>query len=243
MEHPQADVIDTYWARRFGCSLEEFRQPGVQVIVSDQADPSRIAVLEFEHTTIVRIAFEHHEALANWSNTCPSEAPRSAQAVADALGHEAWRISPSEKAFYLNQDRFRPFDRFDVRQLTAADSGALTAMHRGCSLEEQQAGEVNIDHPAIFGAFADDQLVASASLIDQGAQISDVGVLVHRDFRRKGFGRAVVSAVSQWGLENDRIVQYWRLCSNSGSARIADALGFTEYGRYQVLHRKVSPFF
>lgn len=242
MEHAPADLIDSYWASRFGCPMDELRQPGVQVIASDQVDPTRIAVLELHTTTLVRTADVHRDILVPWSKSLAEDALRSAEAVAEAFEKGAWRASPSEKVFYLAPEKFCPFRKSEVRQLTPDDSEALTLMHRGCSLQEQQAGEVSIDHPAIFGAFVGDQIVAAASLIDQDAHISDVGVLVHRDFRRRGFGRAVVSATSQWGLEHNRIVQYWRLCSNTGSARIADSLGFTEYGRYQVLYRSISPF-
>ncbi len=130
-----------------------------------------------------------------------------------AFPDQEWKVSPAEKVLYLNPAEFRPFIKPEVRQLSAADSHDLTVMHQGCSLAEQQAGEVNIDHPAIFGAYAGNRLAAAASLIDQGQGIADVGVLVHRDFRGQGYGRAVVSALSQWGLDNERIVQYWRLCA------------------------------
>lgn len=242
MRHPQSHVIDAHWAGRFGCSPADLQSPGVHVVTSEETDRSRIAVLELQQATLVRVAPEHADPLEEWSRNRPIDSPRDASAVANTFPQQEWRVSPSEKVFYLDPDSFRPFQKPDVRQLSEADSSDLTAMHRGCDPKEQQAGEVNIDHPAIFGAFADGRLVAAASLIDQGESLSDVGVLVHRDFRRQGYGRAVVSALSKWGLENGRIVQYWRLCSNTGSARIADSLGFTEYGCFQVLHQSISPF-
>ncbi len=235
MPHPNANVIDGYWAERFGCALEELQKPGWHVISSPEADPSRFAVLELAHATLVRSAEEHADWLAAWIESRPNAA-RTADDVANAFSPQACEMTPSEKVFYLNPAEFRPFARPDVRRLSEVDSRDLTAMHRGCSLEEQKAGEVSIDHLAIFGAYAEGRIVAAASFIDQGAGISDVGVLVHRDFRRQGYGRAVVSALAAWGLEQGRIVQYWRLCKNTGSARIADSLGFAEYACYRLLH-------
>ena len=240
--HPSADVIDAFWARRLGCLPENIRMPGVHIAPSDEMDPTRLAVLERAQTTIVRANREHEETLTRWAKTRSHDSPKTAETVAGAFGEKEWKISPSERVLYLDPADYRPYDRPGVRRLTAEDSRDLTAMHRGCTLEEQQAGEVNIDHPAVFGAYCDGRLVAAASFIDQGDSIADVGVLVHCDFRRQGFGRAVVSALVGWGLENGRIVQYWRLCSNAGSARIADSLGFAEYARYQNLFLSIPPF-
>lgn len=242
MPHPKANVIDTFWARRFGCLLSDIQTPGAHVVCREDVDPNRMAVLELAHATLVRATSEHEELLTAWANSLAENAPRSADAVANAIPDKIWKVSPSEKVLYLNPAEFRPFPRPEVRQLTLEDSADLTRMHRGCTLSEQQAGEVSIDHPAIFGAYVKDQLIAAASLIDQGQTISDVGVLVHRDFRKQGYGRSVVSGLCEWGLENGRIVQYWRLCSNTGSVHIADSLGFREYGIYQTLHLSISPF-
>jgi RimJ/RimL family protein N-acetyltransferase len=242
LPHPKADVIDAWWARRFGCLLEDIQSPGIHVTCRDDVDPAQMAVLELKHATLIRAASEHQASLAEWAKSQPPDAPCTADDVSRAIPNQAWKVSPSEKVLYLNPKEFRPFNRQEVRELSQSDSHDLTVMHRGGSLEEQKAGEVNIDHRAIFGAYVKGQLVAAASFIDQGEGIADVGVLVHRDFRGQGFGRAVVSALCQWGLDHDRIVQYWRFCGNIGSARIADSLGFTEYGRYQVLHLGIAPF-
>ena len=242
MTHPQADVIDAFWARRLGCLPEDLRSPGVRVVCSRDVDPGRMAVLELDRATIVRASSEHEEPITLWARNRSEDSPRSAEAVARALGDQEWSVGPSENVLYLDPAEFRPFDQPGVRPLCLEDSRDLTAMHRGCTLQEQQAGEVNIDHPAIFGAYADGRLVAAASLIDQGDGIADVGVMVHRDYRRRGFGRAAVSALSRWGLDNRRIVQYSRLCSNTGYARIADSLGFREFGRYQNLFLTIPPF-
>ncbi len=242
MTHPNADVIDAFWARRLGCLPGDIRSPGVHVVCSGDVDPGRMAVLQLDRSTIVRASSEHEEPLTLWARNRSEDSPRSAEAVAQALADQEWTVGPSEKVLYLDPAEFRPADKPGVRQLTRDDSWDLTAMHRGCTLQEQQAGEVNIDHPAIFGAYAGEGLVAAASFIDQGEDIADVGVLVHCDYRRQGYGRAVVSALARWGLDNGRIVQYWRLCSNTGSVRLADALGFQEYGRYQNLTLNIPPF-
>lgn len=223
--------------------LADIQTPGVHVVCQEDVDPNRMAVLELAHATLIRAAAEHEELLTAWAKSLANDDPRSAEDVTIAFPDQQWKVSRSEKVLYLNPAEFRPFNKPEVRQLSLAESDDLTRMHRGCTLAEQQAGEVNIDHPAIFGTYANGQLIAAASFIDQGQTISDVGVLVHRDFRGQGYGKAVVSALCQWGLDNNRIVQYWRLCTNTASVHIADALGFKEYGIYQTLHLSISPFF
>ncbi len=241
MDHPQAEEIEHYWAKRFGCARELLSQPGFHVVADEETDPHRMMVLGLTHATLVRTTSDRAEELTELLEPGSCHLPDVEEVIARAFPTETWTSSPSEKVLYLHPEEFYVFPKAGVRQLTETDSKDLTTMHRGCLLEEQQAGEVNIDHPAIFGAYVENQLVAAASFIDQGQGIWDVGVLVHRDFRKQGFGRAVVSALCEWGLDHGKIVQYWRKCSNTGSVNIASSLGFTEYARFSTLHWLHSP--
>jgi GNAT superfamily N-acetyltransferase len=242
-QHPRAEEIDAHAARRLGCDAEHLRQPGTLVLPADEADVPRLLVFERGGATVIcasRHHFDEIEAIAAESSGDGLGAEQLCERLADL--HPA--VISSERLLYLDPSRFRPVRGERVRQLQVADSVALTDLHRACPALEQRLANVSIDHPAVFGSFGDEGdeadgsagLLAAASFIDSDRDaISDVGVLVHPEHRRRGHGQAVVTALSEWGLQRDRIVQYWHLEANTPSAAIADHLGFTEYARHTVV--------
>jgi len=76
-------------------------------------------------------------------------------------------------------------------------------------------------------------MVACASLYDWRG-FGDPGVLVHPDYRKRGLGKAVVSPICQWVLNQGRVMNYRCGSRNTGSARIAKSLGFTQYFEIEV---------
>ncbi len=234
-EHPHADVIHQHVAARYNCAVEDFIRPGVHVQVWQHADRRLMLTFKHDQSLLVQTNDELAERVQSWLTECGEDAffyDELSQKFAqgNSLG------APTERVLYLHPDRFRPQPDADVRALTDADSRALTDLHRACPMLDQRMANINIDHPAVVGKFHDGQLIAVASFIESELDaIADVGVLVHPDYRRQGNGQAVVSALAEHGLENNRIVQYWRLDMNSGSANIAERLGFSEYGRQTML--------
>lgn len=59
--------------------------------------------------------------------------------------------------------------------------------------------------------------------------IAAAGVLTHPDFRRRGWGTAVASAVVQWAVDRGWIVEWSTIATNLGSLGIANGLGFSAY--------------
>jgi RimJ/RimL family protein N-acetyltransferase len=61
------------------------------------------------------------------------------------------------------------------------------------------------------------------------ATLLHIGIITHPDVRGQGYGRAVVSAISAYGLAADLVPRYQTLAANTPSVAIARALGFTHY--------------
>jgi RimJ/RimL family protein N-acetyltransferase len=61
------------------------------------------------------------------------------------------------------------------------------------------------------------------------APLLHIGIITHPAYRRQGHGRAVVSAISAYGLGVGLVPRYQALAANIPSVAIARALGFTHY--------------
>lgn len=56
--------------------------------------------------------------------------------------------------------------------------------------------------------------------------LADIGVLVHKDYRKRGLGKAVVAELCQVCFDHDIVPMYRAMEYNTGSLRIPRALGF-----------------
>jgi GNAT superfamily N-acetyltransferase len=228
--------------------VEQLRRPGTALLPADEADFPKLLVFERGAATVIRASRHHFEAIQRAAASHGDGV--SAELLCQRLADLHPVATSTERLLYLDPTSFRPLHRESVRQLFLPDSVALTDLHRACPALDQRLANISIDHPAVFGCFDGDdssadrnggadpeaELVAVASFIDSDRDaISDVGVLVHPRYRRHGHGRAVVTALAEWGLRQGRIVQYWHLDANTASAAIADHLGFTEYARQTII--------
>ena len=117
-----------------------------------------------------------------------------------------------------------------VRVLGAADRPLLDRLQRAAGAAESEEAEVGVDHPLAVGIVERDRLLAIASLLDEGGDAVDVGVLVDPTERRRRLGTAVVSDITARATAAGRLVQYRCNLENEASARLARACGFTLWG-------------
>jgi len=100
--------------------------------------------------------------------------------------------------------------------------------------------EIFVDEPdpVIYGLFDGEHMAAYASHRYWDDVIGDIGVLVRSDYRSQGLGKAAVSALCQWCVENDVVPMYRVFREHVHSWRIQEALGFTEMVRIDTLKLK-----
>lgn len=130
--------------------------------------------------------------------------------------------------------------RFDelVLELPAADAPGLVDRVRGLTarcdpgeVEEADLDDLdNFDEAAIAivasGSGGPVAAYASACTWDWDPVLGDIGVLVDDRFRHRGLGRLVVARCSAGLLADGRIPLYRHDRANTGSARLAESLGF-----------------
>jgi len=159
------------------------------------------------------------------------EAPPAAAFDVQALGavfgdNVDVPIGPSTIA-YADESDFLPADTMHARLLGREDAEAMIEFREACDpLEWSHGGAISpVQHPT-FAAFVGDAIVAAASYDYQGERIRHVGFITRPDRRCNGYGRAVASAVSAFGLAEGGIMQWQTLQSNVPSFRVGQALGY-----------------
>lgn len=218
---PRAAEIDAYWAGRLGVPEGWAVGRTVHVVPDENLVRERFAVFRRGEATVARCHPGRLGTLGLLSDGCDDIAALRRRG-------EPWR---TERLSYLEPTEVvlpEPAGTL-TRRLKADDRAAFEAFLDGCSPEDVKRADVRLAHPGLYGVFAEGTLVAAASLIHHGPTVTDVGILVHPDHRRRGHGRRAVAATARCEEVGPRIVQYCTLESNTGSLRIARSLGFRLY--------------
>jgi RimJ/RimL family protein N-acetyltransferase len=123
-----------------------------------------------------------------------------------------------------------------VRQLHAEDAALFARFQSLASEQDLDDAYVELDHWAVFGAFADGQLVCAASMYPwDGKKIADTGVLTLPQYRGAGHARGVIRAISRYACEQGYQPQYRCQTDNLASTALAKAAGLDLFGRWQVI--------
>lgn len=80
----------------------------------------------------------------------------------------------------------------------------------------------------VVGCYYKDLLVSAASATHYWANFADLGIITHPDFRGKGLGKAVVSALTERVLKETNKIPLYRAdeIANPASFKIAQSLGY-----------------
>ena len=151
------------------------------------------------------------------------------------------RLRPSQSyGFYINQEHFRHFTVPGCRRLSEDDRDMIREMtassEYGCPEESLQDGTA-------FVVIMDGKLVSLASVVStpyatSKYRLSWPGVETLPECRRLGYGKSVVSGVTETLLSRGITPVYSCSVANTASANTARSVGFQLYGerlqwRYQ----------
>jgi len=117
-----------------------------------------------------------------------------------------------------------------LRVLGAVDRPLLLALQKAAGTAASDEAEVDVEHPLAVGLAEGGRLLAIVSLLNEGDDAVDVGVLVDPAERRRGLGVAVVCDIAERAATVDQLVQYRCNLENEASVRLARACGFTLWG-------------
>jgi len=227
-------IIDSFWAETFGCSIEVLRRSGVDVVprtkIRDRRDVFVLGAGQAYVVTAREDVFDDVRSAV----TAPGLAQATLLEVSFWEGVLGSRIDqavgPTWLA-YADTSDFYPADTSSVAQLRPSDGYALGALKNACSKVDWESGNIDLVKQPTFGYYLGDSLVAVAGYEVWAGKIGHIGVVTHPQLRGKGFGKTTVSAAAEHGLKAGLVMQYQTMGSNQPSKGIARSLGFRRYGR------------
>ena len=225
-------VVYGYWAKRFGCNPENFVHSGTLVIPEEELrGTGKTYLYHIDKMSVVRIApslAKQARLPDSYDRDFGSLAVNTLQALIQV------EVLSTLLDCYLDPKDFKCFnvgDGFRTRRLDVeSDNPYLLKFYETCTEADLDAAEISIDEPdpVIYGMLDGGQLVAYASHRYWDDSIADIGVLIHPSYRGRGLGKAVVSALCEWCIENDVVPMYRVFTDHAHSRRIPEALGFKE---------------
>jgi GNAT superfamily N-acetyltransferase len=221
--------IDAYWASFFGCTIEDLHVP--KTVIAPHAALEGypgITLFRTHGGCIISVPGVLLEQLTRRLSLAPEEI-FDRQKLISILGGAIQQLIGPAFVGYADATGFKPADTLGARRLLPADDPALRVLAGSVSLAEWEHGGIEFNGESLIGLFVNNRLVAAGRLEPRDETILDLGLVVARDQRGKGYGRAVASALTASGIEQGKIVQYRTLCSNEASLAIAERLGYHSY--------------
>jgi GNAT superfamily N-acetyltransferase len=217
-------------AQQLGCQPADVVTPGVRVVSHGAwlADYRGVYAWVMGAAAIVSVP-------SDWVATVGQAAlPDTPEDALDAafwhtvLGPVVERIVGPAYQSYVDTAAFQPAPDVGARLLGVADRPALERLAAACDPVEWEHSAITAEQTPIFGLERTGALVAAAAYKEKGPGVVTVGVITHPAFRRAGYGRAAVSALTAYGLEQGVVCHYQTLRANAGSLAIARALGYQD---------------
>ncbi len=225
--------ISTYWSIFYKCSIQDFEKSGTQLNpVMGSDDDSILDLITINERAFLEYSPVRQNIIDSVLEKLPPDISLSIDLLRDTLGEDNILVYGADSISYLLPELFVPHPvttEYEIKQLKIEDAELLEEMYENCDENEIDSAKVEINHPVIFGILHNEKLVAASSFIYWGKDIADIGVIVHPQFREKGLGKAVVTALCQNGIESDKLLQFRNDVRNIGSGKIASSLGFKEF--------------
>lgn len=147
-----------------------------------------------------------------------------------------YKIKNSTNLFFINNLDFGEIEnKFMCRRLTKEDKILFNQFKDSCSKEDKDEGMVSLEDDYVYGLFEDCKIVAVSSLWNWGDVLSDIGVLVHPEYRKKRYAKTVCQTLMS-SIDKKFV---WRCDEvNKASYNLAISIGLIHSGLIQELEAK-----
>lgn len=163
---------------------------------------------------------------------------RATQAAAELLGRA---IGPGQPVILTIPDRYRPLidALFDVQSEERLRLYALNPARYepivNILVTRSQSPNGLPRFTIRSSQSGEEEMVATASLNWQSPHFAEIAVNTRSQYRRQGWGRSVVAALSGYLLDSGRTPLYVVSEENSASASLAESVGFEDSGAREYL--------
>jgi GNAT superfamily N-acetyltransferase len=229
--------IDEFWAKFFGLGVEEFLQPQRKVVPHAGLHGYQGAWL-FQRDLSVILSVP-----AEWVEEIRAAIERAPDFITDAdfialFGNRVEKVIGPAYQGYLDEANFRPAIS-SARLLSSYDNPALLELRAACDAIEWEHSDIAVDHQPNFGCFEEGRLVAVSNYRMEAPRAAMPGVITHPHYRRRGYGKAVLSAAAAHGLGNGFLMLYQTLIANQPAIAAAQSLGYQQYATHLAVRLKL----
>lgn len=234
--YPQtAQLAMAEWATELGCPSQVLATAGTTVIRHGPAFGSQRVAFAFAPTTIsacvITVPADWYAAARAALTPLPPSQTFDARHLSRLFSRAVERVVGPAWQGHVDTDCFAPVDPRGARPLLAADRADLAALTNACDPCEWEASTVDPDRPPVFGCRADNRLVTAGTLTPWRGRFWHVGIVTHPGYRGQGYGRALVSAMTRYGLDHGWLLHYQTLLANAPSVAIARSLGYRQHAQ------------
>jgi GNAT superfamily N-acetyltransferase len=224
-------AVVAFWAAQLGCSEAQLRRPGTSVVRNGPglADYRGATVVLRPPACVVAVPADWHEPVASRIGRRPPAEVFDVGLLRRVFGAAVDRVIGPAWLGYADAGDVRPAPTMGTRLLTEQDLPELRRLEAACGPTAWEHSGIDPARPPVFGCFAGGRLAAAGMLERWGDRLLHVGIVTHPGCRGRGYGKAVVSAMSAHGLATGGVMQYRTLQANLPSVAVARALGFRRF--------------
>ncbi|MGD1118085.1 MAG: GNAT family N-acetyltransferase [Dehalococcoidales bacterium] len=148
--------------------------------------------------------------------------------MAGYVKRDGQQMAGPDLKFVCAPDIFNPFFRHDKTEITLVGEAELFKMVGDSRFPNSLGFGYNSERPWTVGALArcDNELVGMAVATADCDEMWQIGVDTLPEYRKRGIGKATVSAVSKYILKQGIVPYYSTTMDNEASKSIALALGY-----------------
>lgn len=234
MKKENAEKINRFFSRTLGCPEDFMENPESDIFLREETTEWN----EGHGKNSVDIFVRNEDKIVSCRPDALAEVQKLERFLPDL---EVSETSLEEKGLeveevhgpaflgFIDEENFHPV-RSDTRRISEEDAEQVSELkNQGDENEiEDSIGYFDLDDRG-FGKFIDGDLAALASYREWSGDFAFISVYVSPKFRMKGFGKEVVSQVSEAALDENLIPCYRTLEKWKSSVSLAKSLGFEKY--------------
>ena len=225
------EAVVAFWAAHLGCGDAQLAQPRTSVVRNgpDLADYRGATVVSRPPACVLAVPDDWYELVASSVGHRPPAEVFDVSLLRQVFGAAVDKVIGPAWVGYADASDFRPAPTMGPRLLADQDLPALRLLADACGPTDWEHSGIDPARPPLFGCYADAALAAAGMLRPWGDRLLHLGIVTHPGYRGRGYGKAVVSAMTAHGLAAGAVVQYRSLQANRASLEIARALGFQPF--------------